>query len=106
MIRGSAKIALGIAAAAFACSGPLAADDIKIGAIYDLTGPFAGGGSKPASIGNKIAIDMVNERGGAEGAKIVRIFLDAQVKIDGVIDSAQRPLHQQQVGVLIGVHSR
>ena len=45
MIRG-AKIALGIAAAAFACSGALAADDIKIGAIYDLTGPFAGGGSK------------------------------------------------------------
>ena len=36
-----------------------AAQDIKIGTIYDLTGPFAGGGSKPAFIGNKIAIDMV-----------------------------------------------
>ena len=76
MIRG-AKIALGIAAAAFACSGALAADDIKIGAIYDLTGPFAGGGSKPASIGNKIAIDMINERGGVEGHKVVGIFVDA-----------------------------
>jgi len=41
-----------------------AAADIKIGTIYDQTGPFAAGGSKAAAIGNKIAIDMVNEKGG------------------------------------------
>ena len=54
-----------------AAAGSAAAQDIKIGTIYDLTGPFAGGGSKPASIGNKIAIDMINEKGGVEGHKIV-----------------------------------
>ena len=48
-----------------------AAADIKIGTIYDHTGPFAAGGSKPAAIGNKIAIDMINEKGGVEGHKIV-----------------------------------
>ena len=31
----------------------------------------AAGGSKAASIGNKIAIDMINEKGGVEGHKIV-----------------------------------
>jgi len=102
MIRG---IFLGIAAAALACSSALAADDIKIGAIYDLTGPFAGGGSKPASIGNKIAIDLVNERGGVEGHKIVGIFADAQSKIDVAINEAERLLNEQKVDVLMGVYS-
>src|SRR5262245_12063362 len=40
----------GILAAALAASP--AAADIKIGTIYDYTGPFAAGGSKPAAIGN------------------------------------------------------
>ena len=79
MIRALATLAVGILAAAF--TGAAHAADIKIGAIYDLTGPFAGGGSKPASIVNKIAIDMINERGGVEGHKIVGIFVDAQSKI-------------------------
>src|SRR5438876_114565 len=51
----------GFIAAALAAAP--AAADIKIGTIYDYTGPFAAGGSKPAAIGNKIAIDMINEKG-------------------------------------------
>src|SRR2546423_12457722 len=102
MIRG---IFLGIAAAALACSSAVAADDIKIGAIYDLTGPFAGGGSKPASIGNKIAIDMVNERGGGEGHKIVGLFVDAQSEIDVAINEAERLLNEQKGDVLMGGYS-
>ena len=43
---------------------------IKIGVIYDFTGPFAAGGSEAAAIGTQIAIDMVNEQGGVEGYKI------------------------------------
>ena len=43
MTRAIAKIGLGLIAAAFA--GAVHAADIKIGAIYDYTGPFAGGGS-------------------------------------------------------------
>src|SRR3954454_10343516 len=105
MNRTIGKLAVTLAAAAFACSGALAADDIKIGAIYDLTGPFAGGGSKPASIGNKIAIDMINERGGVEGHKVVGIFVDAQSKIDVAINEAERLLNEQKVDVLMGVYS-
>ena len=40
--------------AAFLASTLPATADIKIGTIYDYTGPFAAGGSKPAAIGNKI----------------------------------------------------
>jgi branched-chain amino acid transport system substrate-binding protein len=104
MKRVTAKLSLGLVAAA--CLGGAAlAQDIKIGAIYDLTGPFAGGGSKPAQIGNKIAIDMINERGGVEGHKIVPIFADAQSKIDVAINEAERLLNEQKVDVLMGVYS-
>ena len=79
------------------------AQDIKIGTIYDLTGPFAGGGSKPASIGNKIAIDMVNEKGGVEGHKIVAIDADAQSKVDVAINEAERLLNEAKVDLIMGV---
>ena len=81
------------------------AQDIKIGTIYDLTGPFAGGGSKPASIGNKIAIDMVNEKGGVEGHKIVAIDADAQSKVDVAINEAERLLNEAKVDLIMGVYS-
>jgi len=103
MIRGIAKLALGIAAATFACAAY--AQDIKIGAIYDYTGPFAGGGSKAAGIGNKIAIDMINEKGGVEGHKIVGIFADAQSKTDVAINEAERLLNEQKVDLIMGVYS-
>jgi branched-chain amino acid transport system substrate-binding protein len=104
MQRAVTKLALTFVAATLMC-GSAFAQDIKIGAIYDLTGPFAGGGSKPASIGNKIAIDMINERGGVEGHKIVGIFVDAQSKIDVAINEAERLLNEQKVDVLMGVYS-
>src|SRR3954447_21008005 len=103
MNRSVATIGLGFAGALLAATA--FAQDIKIGAIYDLTGPFAGGGSKPASIGNKIAIDMINEKGGVEGHKIVPIFVDAQSKIDDAINEAERLLNEQKVDVLMGVYS-
>ena len=43
------------------------AETVRIGLIYDLTGPFAAGGSVASSIGAQIAIDLVNEKGGVGG---------------------------------------
>ena len=43
MKRAVAALSIGLFASAFACVAHAA--DIKIGAIYDYTGPFAGGGS-------------------------------------------------------------
>ena len=103
MKRAIATIGLGFGGALLAATA--FAQDIKIGAIYDLTGPFAGGGSKAASIGTKIAIDIINERGGVEGHKIVGIFADAQSKIDIAINEAERLLNDQKVDLITGVYS-
>lgn len=45
----------------------VSAQDVKVGVIFDQTGPFAAAGSVNASIGTQIAIDMINKRGGIEG---------------------------------------
>jgi len=79
--------------------------EVKIGIIYDYTGPFAAGGSQAAAIGTKIAIDMVNERGGVEGYKIVPMFADAQSKVEVAINEATRLLDQEKVNLILGVYS-
>ena len=35
-------------------------ETVRIGTIYDLSGPFAAGGSVACSVGTDIAIDLVN----------------------------------------------
>lgn len=81
------------------------AQDIKIGVIYDQTGPFAGAGSINASIGTQIAIDMINERGGIEGRKLVPVTVDAQSKADVAINLAERLLNEDRVDLIMGVYS-
>jgi branched-chain amino acid transport system substrate-binding protein len=97
--------AAGAALAVVIAAHGAAAQDIKIGTIYDQTGPFAGGGSKPAAIGNKIAIDMINEKGGVAGRKIVAVEADAQSKVDVAINEAERLLNEAKVDLIMGVYS-
>src|SRR5215212_4906448 len=99
------RATLGSLACAFVVAASPALADVKIGVIYDYTGPFAGGGSKAAGIGNKIAIDMINEKGGVEGHKIVPIYTDAQSKTDVAINETERLLNEQKVDLLMGVFS-
>ena len=94
-----------LAASALAAARPAEAQDIKIGVVYDLTGPLAGGGSKAGQLGTKIAIDMVNERGGVEGHKIAAIYADAQSKTDVAINESERLLNDAKVDVLLGFFS-
>lgn len=94
-----------VALAAVLAAMPAMAQDIKIGVIYDQTGAFAAGGSVAASIGTQIAIDMVNEKGGVEGRKIVAINADAQSKTDVAINEAERLLNEAKVDLLMGVFS-
>src|SRR3954468_16174896 len=104
MQRVIAKLGVGLLAAAI-LGGSALAQDIKIGAIFDQTGPFAGGGSKAAALGTKILIDIINEKGGVEGHKIVPIFADAQSKIDVAINEAERLINEQKVDILTGFYS-
>ena len=79
--------------------------EIKIGFIYDVTGPFAGGGSEPAQIGTKAMVDYFNEKGGVAGYKINAIFADAQSKVDVAINEMTRLIDQEKVDIVSGVYS-
>jgi branched-chain amino acid transport system substrate-binding protein len=96
-----------VAAAALASAGLASAQtkQINVGVIFDYTGPLAAGGSEAGAIGTKIAIDMINERGGVEGHMINATYADAQSKPDVAINEAERLLNQENVDLLMGVYS-
>ena len=94
----------GVFAAAFLLAVPAQAD-IKIGVIFDYTGPFAAGGSQASAIGTKSAIDIINERGGVEGHKIIATYADAQSKSEVAINEMTRLLEQEKVDVIMGIFS-
>ena len=82
------------------------AETVRIGVIYDLTGPLAAGGSVASSVGAQIAIDLVNEKGGIGGKyKIVPINADSQSKPDVAINEATRLIDQEKVDIINGVYA-
>ena len=79
---------------------------IRIGVIYDLSGPFAAAGSMACAVGAQIAIDLVNERGGVAGKyKVEPINADSQSKADVAINEVERLLNQEKVEIVLGVYS-
>jgi len=94
-----------LAFCALALSAQAQQKEIKIGFIYDVTGPFAGGGSEPAQLGTKAAVDLFNEKGGVMGYKINAIFADAQSKVDVAINEMTRLVDQEKVDIVAGVYS-
>ena len=76
--------------------------EIKIGVIYDYTGPLATGGSSLHALGAKIIIDYFNSKGGVEGYKINAIYADAQSKPEIAINEAVRLIEQEKVDMLLG----
>jgi branched-chain amino acid transport system substrate-binding protein len=77
---------------------------IKIGVIYDLTGPLAGGGSELQYIGAKIMLDQYSKTG-VEGYKVEAVYADAQSKPDVAINEAVRLIEQEKVDMLLGFYS-
>jgi ABC-type branched-subunit amino acid transport system substrate-binding protein len=77
---------------------------IKIGVIFDLTGPLAGGGSELQYTGVKIIVDHYVKTG-VEGYKVEAVYADAQSKPDVAINEAVRLLEQEKVDVLMGFFS-
>jgi branched-chain amino acid transport system substrate-binding protein len=79
---------------------------IRIGVIYDLSGPFAAGGSVASSIGAQIAIDLINERGGVAGKyKVQPVNADSQSKADAAINEVERLISQEKVEIVLGVYA-
>ena len=94
-----------VAALGFAVSAAAQEKKLKIGVIYDLTGPLAGGGSELQYTGAKIMIDDFIKKGGVEGYKIEAIYADAQSKPDVAINESVRLIEQEKVDILLGFFS-
>ena len=71
----SSRLAFALVAAALALGvvwtpAPFAqGKKLKIGVVYDYTGPFAGGGSELHALGAKIMIDYFIKKGGVEAIR-------------------------------------
>src|SRR5215469_7933550 len=82
------------------------APTIKIGILFDHTGPFSAAGSLNCWRGAKMIIDYVNEKGGVLGKyKIVQVDGDSQSKADVAINEAERLLNVEKVDILAGIYS-
>src|SRR6516164_9622514 len=97
------------AAAAFSLDWTRAraqAETVRIGVIYDLSGPFAAGGSVASAVGAEIAIDRCNEKGGIGGKyKVEPVKADSQSKADVAINEVERLINQEKVDIINGVYS-
>jgi ABC-type branched-subunit amino acid transport system substrate-binding protein len=99
-------MAAAVAVAAF-CGAAQAQESkkLKIGAIYDYSGPLAGGGSELHALGAKIMIDHFIKQGGVEGYQIEAVYADAQSKPDVAINEAVRLIEHENVDMLLGFYS-
>jgi branched-chain amino acid transport system substrate-binding protein len=112
MVNGTRPVlALVLAAAVLAGLAAAPAADaqgqtIKIGILYDHTGPFSAAGSLNCWRGAKMMIDLINERGGVLGKyRIVQVDGDSQSKTEAAINEAERLLNVEKVDVLAGIYS-
>src|SRR5713101_8212298 len=108
LVRKAARLFGGLVVAAVALGMTVSAKaqekKIKIGVIYDLTGPLAGGGSELQYIGAKIMLGQYAKTG-VEGYKVEPIYADAQSKPDVAINEAVRLVEQEKVDMLLGFFS-
>src|SRR6267142_1068495 len=108
LVRKAARLLGGlvvaVAALGMAASAQAQEKKIKIGVIYDLTGPLAGGGSELQYIGAKIMLDQYAKTG-VEGYKVEAIYADAQSKPDVAINEAVRLVEQEKVDMVLGFFS-
>ncbi len=79
---------------------------IKIGVLFDHSGPFSAAGSLNCWRGAKMMIDYINEKGGVLGKyKIVQVDGDSQSKAEVAINEAERLLNVEKVDILAGIYS-
>ena len=107
-VRKAARLLVGVFAAiavlGIAVSAEAQDKKIKIGVIFDLTGPLAGGGSELQYLGAKIMLDHYAKTG-VEGYKIEAVYADAQSKPDVAINESVRLLEQEKVDMVLGFFS-
>jgi branched-chain amino acid transport system substrate-binding protein len=107
-VRKAARLVGGliVAVAAMGWTASVQAQEkkIRIGVIFDLTGPLAGGGSELEYLGVKIILDQFSKTG-VEGYKVEAVYADAQSKPDVAINESVRLLEQEKVDMVLGFFS-
>jgi branched-chain amino acid transport system substrate-binding protein len=102
----TALAAAGAGGGAWAPRAHAQAKTIKMGVLFDHTGPFSAAGSLNCWRGAKMIIDYVNDKGGVLGKyKIVQVDGDSQSKAEVAINEAERLLNVEKVDILTGVYS-
>ena len=86
-----------------AASSVKAKDEIKIGALYPLTGSMALLGNHDMN-GVELATDIINERGGIKGKKVLLIKGDASTPEAGRSE-AERLINVENLNVIFGTYS-
>ena len=105
MLRSLGKFILaGAAAASIAASVPAQAadDEVKIGLLFDVTGPVANF-VPPMLDAAKLAVDQVNGQGGILGGKkLVTVVADTQGSPQVAVDAANKLVNAEKVAAVIG----
>jgi branched-chain amino acid transport system substrate-binding protein len=81
-----------------------AAEPVKIGFIYIMSGPFAAYGQF-AKQGAEMAVDEINTAGGILGRKVEAFFEDSTGKPDVAIRAIRKLVYQDKVDLLAGIDS-
>ena len=81
--------------------------EIRIGVLYDLSGPLTGAGSLDCTVGTRMAFKLAQERSGDLYGDLAPVSIegDAQSKVDVAINEAIRLLDNEGVDVLLGIFS-
>ena len=80
--------------------------EIKVGLVYELTGPLAPGGGTYCYRGTDLAIDVINDRGGVMGKyKVVPVVADSQSNPDIAVREIQRLISVEHCSIVIGSFS-
>ena len=105
MLRSLGKLFFaGVAAAAITAAVPARAadDEVKIGLLFDVTGPVANF-VPPMLDAAKLAVDQVNAQGGILGGKkLMTVVADTQGSPQVAVDAANKLVNAEKVAAVIG----
>ena len=79
----------------------IAAEPIKIGCLFDLSGP-AGHIGTPSKYVAEMAVDRINKEGGVNGSQIVLVYGDSESDAGKAALQAKRLIEKEKVVALIG----
>jgi len=92
---------VGLIMAVFCAGTTLAAEPIKIGAFFDLSGPAANIGI-PTKLVAEMAVDKINKAGGVNGRPLQLVIGDTEGDPAKATTIAKKFIYQDQVAAIVG----